>query len=154
MSEKSYVTRLRKAKCTMGTMENYLNVKKDHGIIWEKGCDPGDACNDKQPFMNANDIVPDENIVHFGRCNSNQNPGNKFDLEEIVMGSLIPASLVLKKLTGCSGCKCRPMTFECWENADEKHMVEGAPSLTDDSVLMCRYGGCITICEEEQKGEQ
>ena len=23
MSEKSYVTRLRKAKCTMGTMENY-----------------------------------------------------------------------------------------------------------------------------------
>lgn len=148
MSEKSYVTRLRKAKCNLGTMENYLNVKTDHGIIWEKSCDPGDACDNLQPFMNANDMQPDDNIVHFGRCNSSENPGNKFDMEELIIGSMIPGSTLIKHLIGCGGCKCRPMTLKCWVNVDDAHMIEGAPSLTDDSVLFCRYGGIITICKE------
>lgn len=155
MSEKKYVCRLRKAKCDCGTMENYLNVEKDHGIVWEKECDPGEAWENKQPFMNANDMEPKKNIIHFGRCNSDSNPGNEFDLEEAVMGVLLPGSTIIKNLIGCGGCKCKPVIVQAWQLGADSHLVEGAPCLTDESTVFCRNGGFIEIVEveEEDNGE-
>lgn len=148
MAEHQYVTRLISVKCSMGTMANPLNVKTDHGLIWDQE-------SDKFPVMNANDHISGENVIHFGRCKSDKNPGNKLDLENIVMGILCPASVLIRKLTGCDGCKCEPKTLVPWTNTSTKHMVEGAPALTVDSNLACYYGGIISISNEaeEAKGE-
>lgn len=149
MSDEKYVTRLVLAKCSMGTMTNYLNLPMDHGILFN------DA---DHPIMNANDHEGGDgkNVVHFGRCNSKTNPGNQFNLGNAIMGLLMPGSLILKKLLGCSGCKCCPMTLQPWIENKKNHMVEGAPCLTDKSTLVCYYGGIISILppEEAEKEEK
>ncbi|MBQ3164393.1 MAG: DUF4280 domain-containing protein [Lachnospiraceae bacterium] len=144
---KVYTCRLAKAKCDKGTMSNYLNVKTDHGIVWEKTCDPGKTNDDKQPFMNACDYKEGDNVVHFGRCNSDTNPGNKVDLEEILFG---PVVTLAKDLIGCGGCKCKPILIDVWENVDKTHLVGGVPALTQESTLYCRNGGTITIMTQEE----
>lgn len=146
---KIYTCRLAKARCDKGTMSNYLNVKTDHGIVWEKNCDAGKTCDDKQPFMNACDYKEGDNVVHFGRCNSDTNPGNMFDMEEAIIGA-IPGVNLVKNLIGCGGCKCKPILIEVWENVDKTHLVGGVPALTQDSTLYCRNGGTITIMTQEE----
>ncbi|MCI7791969.1 MAG: DUF4280 domain-containing protein [Lachnospiraceae bacterium] len=147
---KVYVCRLAKAKCDKGTMSNYLNVKIDHGIVWEKSCDPGKTNDDKQPFMNACDYKEGDNVVHFGRCNSDTNPGNKVDLEEIVIGAAAAPLVMAKELLGCGGCKCKPILTDVWENVDKTHLIGGVPALTQESTLYCRNGGTITIMTQEE----
>ena len=61
---RDYVVRLMKIKCSMGTVENYINVDIDHGIF---------VGQNQQPLMNANDHT-DKNIMPFGNCLSPQNP--------------------------------------------------------------------------------
>ena len=53
---RDYVVRLMKIKCSMGTVENYINVDIDHGIF---------VGQNQQPLMNANDHT-DKNIMPFG----------------------------------------------------------------------------------------
>ena len=151
MEEKIYVHRLYKAVCDQGTMSNYLNVVEDHGVVWMANCDPGDTYDNVQPLMNACDYVPKENVIHFGRCNSKTNMGNILDKEELLVSMLMPGSMVLKKLMGCSGCKCKPIVTECWEVEDKKVLVNGVPILTEKSRLYCRNGGVITIEPVEKK---
>lgn len=154
MSEKKiYGYRLIKAKCSMGTMENWVNIKDDHGIVWETGADPQNFCADKQPLINAADFKEGDNIPHFGRCNSEENPGNKFDLEEAFVGALIPGSTIIKELIGCGGCKCKPIIIDPWEGGDKRHLVGGVPALTKESRLYCRNGGYIFLVVEETKEE-
>ena len=146
MSEVKYVTRLQLAKCSMGTMTNYLNLPEDHGVVK----------NDlDHPLMNCNDHDPGQHVIHFGRCNSKMNPGNQFNLGDALLGALLPGSRLIKKLLGCSGCKCKPMTFQPWIETKKDHMIEGAPALTDKSTLVCYYGGIISILppEEAEKEE-
>ena len=50
---RDYVVRLMKIKCSMGTVENYINVDIDHGIF---------VGQNQQPLMNANDHT-DKNIM-------------------------------------------------------------------------------------------
>lgn len=151
--KKIYGHRLIKAKCSMGTMENWINVKTDHGIVWETGGDPKEYCADKQPLINAGDFKEGDNIPHFGRCNSDENPGNIFDAEELLMSVLVPGSTILKSLMGCGGCKCKPILINTWENADNAHLVGGVPALTKDSHLYCRNGGVIKLIAQETSGE-
>lgn len=105
--------------------------------------------------MNANDHISGENVIHFGRCQSDKNPGNTFNLESLVKNALFPASLLIKKLMGCEGCKCEPKTLVPWVNTSKKHMVEGAPGIISESKLTCYYGGTISIyySTEEASGE-
>lgn len=140
MSDTKYVTRLALGQCSMGTMTNYLNLPEDHGVIK----------NDMDhPLMNANDHEPGKHVIHFGRCNSQANPGNSFNLGSALLGSLLPGSTLIKNLIGCGGCKCTPMTFMPWVEKQKEHLLEGAPALTVDSKLMCFYGGEITILPPE-----
>lgn len=144
--KKVYVSRLYKAKCNMGTMENYLNLKQDHGIAWITQNEPGKTYDNIQPLLTACDYKAEENVIHFGRCESNDNPGNVFDFEEFVVGTLMPGSLLLKELMGCGGCKCKPLITDVWSAVDDTHLVNGVPILTEDSKLYCRNGGVIEIC--------
>ncbi len=146
-----YVTRLMKAKCSFGSMSQYLNLPLDHGV-WFQSPDT--------PIMNANDHEPEKHILHFGRCTSSKNPGNTINLEEMIIGALFPfggflGSKLLKKLLNCEGCKCKPMTITPWKETDEDYYIDGAPAVTVESTLQCYYGGSITIdTESETKGDE
>lgn len=144
MGEK-YITRLALAKCSCGSMDNYLNVPKDHGILFQ---------DNDHPIMNANDHEGGEgkNVVHFGRCSSSQNPGNKIGKEDFSFWGLLTGSAITKLIKGVVGCncKCEPMTFTPWESTKEDHLIQGAEALTEHSHLACFYGGDITILSEEE----
>lgn len=144
-----YVTRLMKAKCSCGSMSNYLNIPKDHGVIFS---------SPDSPILNANDHEPDKNIVHFGRCNSSKNPTNQLDDALSVLGIFCPGiigSKMLKKLMGCEGCKCKPKTITPWNNVKDGYSTDGAPAITTESTLTCYYGGTIEIeIEQPAEGEQ
>ncbi len=144
--DKVYLSRLYKAKCSRGTMENYLNVVKDHGIVWITKDEPQGTYDNLRPFLNACDFHAQKNVIHFGRCNSSDNPGNIVDAEEALMDALIPGSRLIKSLLGCSGCKCKPIITDSWGEVDDSHLVSGVSALTEDSKLYCRNGGVIEIC--------
>ncbi len=134
-------------------MENYLNVVEDHGIVWITEEEPQSTYDNLHPFLNACDYKAQKNVIHFGRCNSSENPGNIVDMEEMLMEALIPGSLLLKKIMGCSGCKCKPIITDSWGDVDSSHMVSGVPVLTEHSKLYCRNGGVIEICPATQESE-
>ena len=145
MEQKAYVTRLMRAKCSMGNQENTLNLTKDHGI-WQT-----DA---QHPVMNANDHIPKKHIPHFGRCRSMKNIDNYINIDHVV-GSLIPGSSIIRTLTNSNGCKCKPNTIKPWINCSEGNIIEGAPALNVGSTLACVYGGIITVLEvEESEGDK
>lgn len=143
-----YVTRLMKVKCSCGSMENYLNIPKDHGVIFS---------SPDSPVMNANDHEPDKNIVHFGRCNSSMNPRNAAMNTVSAISSVMPCSVlgstILKNLKDKAGCKCKPMTITPWNNVKEGYATDGAPAITTESTLTCYYGGFIEITQEQAQGE-
>lgn len=136
-----YVYRLMKAKCSCGSEDfaQYLNLKMDHGVIF----------NDKEyPLMNANDHKSGENIYTFGRCKSLCNPGGMLGCALLgpVVGLIGKATI---------GCVCEPLTPFPWVQVDENYYIDGAPALTVNSVLHCAYGGEITITlEAEEKAEE
>lgn len=145
--EPKYITRLMKMECDKGTVENYINVGTDHGVL------AGDPC-DAQPVMNANDHTS-KNIIHLGKCKSELNPERKF--REILVKALMgPAGAfltgpMLDKLEelGILTYPCRPNTPQPWIMTNEDCLLEGAPALTMNSRLACRYGGVITFVKED-----
>ncbi len=140
MDDQKYVTRLMRAYCTKGTMSNYLNVDIDHGIV---------VGADLQPLMNANDHVSGRHVIHFGCCESDQNPERMF--RKALVGGFLGGLIadVLEDI-GVMTCKCKPNTPNPWEFVNEDSIVEGAPALMIGSVLTCRYGGCIKLLPEDQ----
>lgn len=141
-----YITRLMKMECDKGTVRNYINVGTDHGVL------AGGPC-DAQPVMNANDHTS-KNIIHLGKCKSELNPERKFR-ELIVKALMGPAGAfltgpMLDKLEemGILTYQCRPNTPNPWLETNEDCLLEGAPALTMNSQLACRYGGTITFVEE------
>lgn len=139
-----YVHRLMKASCSCGSMDNYLNIKTDHGVL---------AGEDQQPLMNANDHIAGENVIHFGNCNSNKNPERVF--RTLLVGSLLgPLTSVILAKTGIMSFKCTPKTDEVWEETNENNILEGAPALLTKSCLTCRYGGVIIIVPEDELKEE
>ena len=141
--EPKYITRLMKMQCDKGTVKNYINVGTDHGVL------AGGYC-DAQPVMNANDHTS-KNVIHLGKCKSEQNPERAF--REILVKALLgPAGAfltgpMLDKLEelGILTYKCRPNIPQPWINVNEDCLLEGAPALTMNSRLACRYGGVISF---------
>lgn len=154
-----YITRLMRMECDKGTMQNYINVGRDHGVLAGGNCDA-------QPVMNANDHTS-KNVIHFGKCKSELNPERAFR-EALVKALLGPAGVgltgpMLDRLEelGILTYKCKPNTPQPWIMTNEDCILEGAPALTMDSRLACRYGGTITFVPsgsgaggEENLGEE
>ncbi len=142
MDDQKYVTRLMRARCSKGTMENYLNVDIDHGII---------VGADAQPLMNANDHVSGRHVIHFGCCESDQNPERMF--RKALVGGFLGGFLAdALEDVGIMTCKCKPNTPNPWEFVNEDSIVEGAPALMVCSTLTCRYGGVIEIIDPDGDG--
>lgn len=137
--KKQYVYRLMKAKCSCGDQkfEQYLNLTKDHGVTYH---------DNEYPLMNANDHIPNENILTFGRCTSITNPGGT--IAEGIANIIVPG-IGGALLQTAIGCKCEPMTITPWINVDEDYFIDGVPALTVESVLPCYYGGIISIVLEK-----
>ncbi len=142
--KEQYVYRLMKAKCSCGDKDftQYLNVPKDHGVLFH---------DSEYPLMNANDHVANENILTFGRCKSISNPGGA--VAEGLANAIIPfvGGTLLQTLIGC---KCEPMTLVPWIKVDEDYFIDGAPALTLESRLPCYYGGVIEIVLEQAEAEE
>ena len=143
MDDQKYVTRLMRARCSKGTMENYLNVDIDHGIV---------VGADMQPLMNANDHVSGRHVIHFGCCESDQNPERMFR-KALVGGFLGGIVADVLEDVGIMTCKCKPNTPNPWEFVNEDSIVEGAPALMVCSTLTCRYGGVIEIIDPAGDGD-
>lgn len=101
--DSKYVTRLMKIRCTKGTMENYINVGRDHGIL---------VGADQQPLLNANDHT-ERSIIHCGNCESDENPERMFrkGLVGVVLGGVTAEIL---EGVGIMTCKCKPNTPLPW----------------------------------------
>lgn len=143
MDDQKYVTRLMRARCSKGTMENYLNVDIDHGIV---------VGADVQPLMNANDHVSGRHVIHFGCCESDQNPERMFRKALVggFLGGFIADAL---EDVGIMTCKCKPNTPNPWQFVNDDSIVEGAPALMVCSTLTCRYGGVIEIVDPDGNGD-
>lgn len=136
-----YITRLMRIRCDKGTMDNYINVDRDHGVL---------AGGELQPVLNANDHT-EKNIIHCGNCESDENPERMLRKWLVAgdMGSLgfLMADSVTALLedVGIMTFKCKPNTPHPWIFTNEDNILEGAPALTMKSKLACRYGGVISF---------
>lgn len=140
INENGYVHRLMRIRCTHGSIDNYINLPKDHGVL---------AGQDQEPLLNANDHIAGEHIIHFGKCDSDENPERVF--RKGLVGGLLGGPLlgglvsdVLEK-TGIMSFDCKPKTDEVWEETNDRNILEGAPAVLMKSCLTCRYGGIITL---------
>ena len=150
VDDPKYITRLMRIRCDKGTMDNYINVGTDHGVL---------AGADQQPVLNANDHTK-ENIIHCGNCESDENPERMFR-KRLVAGCMGPiGALIGNTVTdlledvGIMTCKCKPNTPVPWIYANENNILEGAPALTMNSTLACRYGGVITFVPLDEYPEE
>lgn len=71
------------------------------------------------PLANANDHMMGSNIDKFGNC------------------------LILTAASSGVPQPCNPVTPLAWMNAHSSYMIEGAPVLTEKSLLPCMLGGII-----------
>lgn len=148
-----YVQRLMRIRCSHGSKDNYINIGKDHGVL---------AGADQQPLMNANDHEADTHIIHFGNCDSDENPERQFrkllvggvlggavggGLGAVLLGDVISDTL---EDIGIMSFKCTPKTDEVWIDTNDKNILDGAPALLMKSCLTCRYGGTITLVPESE----
>lgn len=143
--DNKYVHRLMRARCSCGSMDNYLNIETDHGVL---------AGEDQEPLMNANDHIAGVNVIHFGNCNSDENPERVFrkNLVGGLLGGGLLGGLVSDALEdiGIMSFKCTPKTDEVWEQTNDRNILDGAPALLMGSCLTCRYGGSITLVPEDE----
>ncbi len=151
---KKYVVYGMMAKCSEGTMENYISTDTGHGVVYQG-----------QPVLNANDHQKGVNLTHFGDCNSKKiyeeakkEIDEKYKAEEgdgfftklgkgIVKAHMKTAVFVQEHLMFH---KCELDTPLPWIFTSKDHMIDGAPALTMESQCACRYGGIITIVPEEE----
>lgn len=145
MGEKAFQTRLCTAQCQYGSIKDqYINIPKDHGVYFQ---------DTDHPLLNANDHVADKHILQFGRCTSKANPKN---VTGDVASSIIPVlglAKLLKSLMKCEGCICSPKTLTAWQNTNKKDHLDGVDGITDESKVMCFYGGIITINEVDESAD-
>lgn len=143
--EPRYITRLMLIQCDKGTMSNYINVGQDHGVLAGENYDG-------QPVLNANDHT-DKNIMSFGNCKSEMHPERGFR-ETLVKAFInINGTMIMMKdeiidimeNLGIMAYKCKPNTPTPWTDCNEHCILDGAPALTIQSQLTCRYEGTITF---------
>ncbi len=149
LNENGYVHRLMRIRCSHGSIDNYINIPTDHGVL---------AGEDQQPLLNANDHIAGENVIHFGNCDSDENPERVF--RKGLVGGLLGGGLLgglvsdLLEKTGIMSFKCTPKTDEVWEETNDRNILDGAPALLMKSCLTCRYGGNITLVPLDEYPEE
>lgn len=147
--KKKYVVYGYKAKCSEGSMENFISTDVGHGVLYQG-----------QPVLNANDHVKQVNLTHFGDCHSNKvyedakkEADEKYKAKEgdgffTKAGKLIAKTATKASITAheiLSFDKCDLDTPLPWMFTNGDHMVDGAPALTEESQCACRFGGIISI---------
>jgi hypothetical protein len=83
------------------------------------------------PAANIVDNIPLLNILPFGMCTSMANP--------MVIAATAAALGVPTPMP------CIPMTVAPWIVGKPTILIGNMPALSDDSKLMCTWGGCISI---------
>jgi hypothetical protein len=83
------------------------------------------------PAANIMDNKPLLNIMPFGVCSTPANP--------MVAAATAAALGVLTPMP------CIPVTVAPWTAGNPAVLIGGLPALTDNSKLMCCWGGCISI---------
>ncbi|OYP21402.1 hypothetical protein CG709_07710, partial [Lachnotalea glycerini] len=153
-----YVVHGMRAKCSEGSMENYINTDVGHGIVYQG-----------QPVLNANDHEKNVNLTHFGDCNSKliyeeakKQADEKYKTEEgdgffskigkAVAKTVTKAVLDVKAVFASN--KCELDTPLPWIFASRDHMIDGAPALTMESQCACKFGGIITIVPEAEEASE
>lgn len=159
--KKDYVVYGMRAKCSEGSMENYISTDVGHGVTYQG-----------QPLLNANDHTKQINLTHFGDCYSKKiyedakkqaDEKYKADADDGFFAkagkwlakTATKAVLTVKEHLGFH--KCELDTPLPWIFCNDEHMIDGAPALTMESQCPCRFGGVITIVpvvEEEAAAEE
>lgn len=104
-----YITRLMMAKCCYGLEPMPLMIIKDHGVFYH---------NTQLPLLNANDHIPNVNILSYSACLGKGQPGTH--------------------------TPCNPDTAgQAWQKVNERYIIDGAPALMEESTLACKAGGGI-----------
>ena len=83
------------------------------------------------PAANIMDNIPMANVMPFGMCTTPTNPA--------------VASATAAALGVLTPMPCVPVTTAPWSPGSPTVMVGGAPALSSSSVLMCMWGGVISI---------
>ena len=91
------------------------------------------------PDANIQDHIPIVNIPPFGMCITPSNP--------TVAAATAAALGVLTPMP------CIPVTAAPWTPGSPTVLVGGVPALNNESVLMCTWGGVITITTPGQVTE-
>ncbi len=93
-----------------------------------------------QPAANIMDHIPMVNIMPFGMCTSLANP--------MVASATAAAMGVLTPMP------CVPVTPTPWTPGSPTVVLGAVPALDDPSVLMCTWGGVITVAFPGEVTEQ
>jgi GH24 family phage-related lysozyme (muramidase) len=150
-----YVVHGMKVKCSEGSMENYINTDKGHGVVYQG-----------QPVLNANDHVKEINLTHFGDCKSKlifeeakKQADEKYKAEEGdgffgrlgkgIAKTVTKAVIDTKEIFASN--KCELDTPLPWIFTNRDHMIDGAPALTAESQCPCKFGGIISIVLQEEE---
>lgn len=123
----AYVVRGAGMRCDKGTHTRKINLPVSHGTYAHGN-----------PVINEGDNVVDVNISYFGVCN-----GSCPSSENI--------SLLTENGGVVTGKKCKLKILKKWMNAKEDTLVEGKAALTQQSVLVCAYGGQIKFIGHGQE---
>jgi len=123
-----YVVRGAKIKCDHGSHKRRINLPVSHG-----------GYVNEKPIMNETDTEANKNITYLGICNSGKNPSN----EKIC--------LINEKGQTIEGKKCCPKILSTWLKTKGDTKAEGKAVLTNESQLICAYGGKITFVNDGQK---
>jgi len=126
-------------KCTYGSMKNQINMRDDHGILSRK---TGKA------VLNANDHKWQENILGYGMCSAFCDDNNEY--AQLINSAQQNGNRFVRPRVKCV---CHARTEEAWRDGDKHFVIEGAPVLTKESTLECRWGGVISFCDPPKPGD-
>lgn len=155
--EVRYLVRGAVLECSCGSHKRKLNLPESHGVYIGEN-----------PMVNQTDCAVGDyaNIPTFGVCESAGNPCRKSlgeTLRDGLISSFIPGSgpmitarnemekilLVKEDGTNVRGYPCTPCIVSTWQNAHGESQVASdggggsSPALTEQSFLICAYGGLI-----------
>ncbi|MFG6343278.1 MAG: DUF4280 domain-containing protein [Lachnospiraceae bacterium] len=132
--------------CQYGSHYRRLNLPRSHGEE-----------ENSRPLMTAADYSAGEdgNIPYFGvcSCSNNKTEGSillKGDYQRDILGRKIsdePGKNV-------RGTPCRPQIATEWLNPHEGTKINGIPTITPASFLVCEYGGIIEVTDSGQNDDE
>ncbi|RIZ66080.1 MAG: DUF4280 domain-containing protein [Methylococcales bacterium] len=106
-------------KCTFGAAPSALMVLPTNFVMVN------------MPAANIMDHIPLLNIMPFGTCTSVANP-------------MVAAAMAIPPFT-LKPMPCIPMTMAPWVVGKPTILIGNMPALSNDSKLMCMWGGCIGV---------